>query len=80
MLTMLFILIWLLLGLWGYSIASSIYIEIMKTGWWDERKVYMPFLILLGPLNLIGQIITAYIFKKYWYNVWSVGKSTGTRR
>lgn len=80
MLTMISILVWLLLGLWGYHIAYNTYIEIMKTGWWNERRIYMPFLILLGPLNLIGQIITAYMFKRYWYSVWKVGTGTGIRR
>ena len=75
MFTMTFILAWLLLGLWGYHIAYNTYFEIMKTGWWNERKVYMPLLILLGPLNLIGQIYIAYKFKQYWHTVWKTGRS-----
>jgi len=73
---MIFVTVWFGLGAWGYQIAFSTYSEIMKTGWWDDRKLYMPFLVVLGPLNLIGQIIAAYKFKAYWYNVWQTGKST----
>ena len=70
------LIVWLLLGFWGYHIASSTYSEIMKTGWWDERKHYMPLLIGLGPLNLIGQIYMAYKFRQYWHTVWTTGRNT----
>lgn len=76
MFTMCCILVWLLLGLWGYGIASNTYFEIMKTTWWDKRKMYMPLLIGLGPLNLIGQFYVAYKFKEYWHAVWKTGRST----
>lgn len=75
MFTMFLILVWLLLGLWGYGVASNTYFEIMKTTWWDKRKMYMPLLICLGPLNLIGQFYAAYKFKEYWHAVWKTGRS-----